>query len=369
MSTTLPPHQQFQSVTWLPGPPPLVRLIDQTKLPGETVYLDCQRPEQLRQAICDLAVRGAPAIGVAAAYGIAQELQLSQQGGAEEDFDAALAKSCAAFAATRPTAVNLFWAIERMAAVGQRSQGQPLAQRLAALEQEAIAIHQDDLACCLAIGAHGAALMPERGGVLTHCNTGGLATGGHGTALGVIRSALAQGKQLHVWIDETRPLLQGARLTAWECMQDGIPATLITDNMAGHVLKLGKVQAAIVGADRIALNGDSANKIGTYSVAVLCAHHGIPFYVAAPTSTIDVRCPSGEAIPIEERKPSEVTEPQGVRFAPEGIAVFNPAFDVAPAALIAGIITEEGVARPPFSADLLAMVERARQRRDRGEHA
>lgn len=364
MSANLPFDQQFQSVTWLPGPAPIVRLLDQTRLPRQTVYLECAAPEQVRQAICDLAVRGAPAIGVAAAYGIAQELALGFAKGAVLDFDEELAKSCKAFAATRPTAVNLFWAIERMAEVGRRTGGQALALRLEALEREALAIHRDDVECCLAIGAHGAPLLPESGGVLTHCNTGGLATGGHGTALGVIRSARAQGKQLHVWVDETRPLLQGARLTAWECLQDGIPATLITDNMAGHVMKLGKVQAAIVGADRIALNGDSANKIGTYSVAVLCAHHGIPFYVAAPTSTVDLQCPSGAAIPIEERKETEVTEPQGVRFAPEGIAVFNPAFDVAPAALIAGIITEEGVARPPFTADLVAMVERARRRRD-----
>ena len=357
--------QQFSSVTWCSGPTgPIVRLIDQTRLPAQTVYLDCAEPEQLRRAICDLVVRGAPAIGVAAAYGIAQELTLVCAADAKADFDSALAQSCQAFAGTRPTAVNLFWAIDRMRAVGMRTAGRPAAERVAALESEAVAIHRDDIACCLAIGAHGAPLMPERGSVLTHCNTGGLATGGHGTALGVIRSAIAAGKQLHVWVDETRPLLQGARLTAWECVQDGIPATLITDNMAGHVMKLGLVQAAIVGADRIALNGDSANKIGTYAVAVLCAYHGIPFYVAAPTSTIDLECPNGDAIPIEERKPTEVTEPQGVRFAPPDIAVFNPAFDVAPGQLIAGIITEEGVARPPFTADLQAMVARAKQRLD-----
>ncbi len=359
-------HQQFSSVAWQQQPAgPVVRLIDQTLLPAQTVYLDCTEPEQVRQAIRDLAVRGAPAIGVAAAYGIAQELALTCAGGDSGQFDRELAKSCQAFAGTRPTAINLFWAIDRMREQGLRSQGQTVAERIAGLEREAVAIHRDDIASCLAIGAHGAPLMPDRGSVLTHCNTGGLATGGHGTALGVIRSAIAAGKQLHVWVDETRPLLQGARLTAWECMQDSIPATLITDNMAGHVMKLGKVQAAIVGADRIALNGDSANKIGTYTVAVLCAHHGIPFYVAAPTSTIDLDCPNGEAIPIEERKPTEVTEPQGVRFAPLGMAVFNPAFDVAPGHLIAGIITEEGVARPPFTADLQAMVARAKQRRDR----
>lgn len=357
--------KQFSSVAWLKGPAgPVVRLLDQTQLPGQTVYLDCAQPEEVRQAIRDLAVRGAPAIGVAAAYGIAQEMALTCATADREKLERELVRSCEAFAGTRPTAVNLFWAIDRMRAVGNGTAGLPVVDCIAALEAEAIAIHRDDIACCLAIGSHGAPLMPDRGSVLTHCNTGGLATGGHGTALGVIRSAIATGKQIHVWIDETRPLLQGARLTAWECVQDGIPATLITDSMAGHVMKLGQVQAAIVGADRIALNGDSANKIGTYTVAVLCAHHGIPFYVAAPTSTIDLDCATGEAIPIEERKPTEVTEPQGVRFAPPGIAVFNPAFDVAPAHLIAGIITEEGVARPPFTADLQAMVARAKQRRD-----
>ena len=351
------------AVQWLAGPAPVVRLLDQRQLPATTAFLDCTTPEMVMDAIRTLAVRGAPAIGIAAAYGVAQLLILRPDG----EFDDVMTQACARFAATRPTAVNLFWAIDRMWAAGQHSAGLPLPQRLAALVAEAQAIHANDAACCEAIGHPGAALLPHAGGVLTHCNTGALATGGIGTALGVIRTAIAQGKQLHVWMDETRPLLQGARLTAWECQQDGIASTLICDNMAGHVMRLGKIQAAIVGADRIAANGDSANKIGTYTVAVLCAHHQIPFYVAAPTSTIDLACPDGTAIPIEERDRREVTAPQGAQFAPPGVAVFNPAFDVAPAALIAGIITEIGVARPPFGPALHAMVQQAQARRDRHE--
>jgi methylthioribose-1-phosphate isomerase len=347
----------IQAVQWL-AHGPTVRLIDQRRLPQETVWLDCTEPSQVMQAIRTLAVRGAPAIGIAAAYGIAQALAQMA-----EPFDEQLALSCQEFAATRPTAVNLFWAIDRMRRAGERSRGLSTELRVAALAAEAQAIHADDIACCEAIGRHGAALMPAEGGVLTHCNTGALATGGHGTALGVIRSAVAAGKRLHVWVDETRPLLQGARLTAWECAQDGLSATLISDNMAAHVLHLGRVQAAIVGADRIAANGDSANKIGTLGVAILCHHFGVPFYVAAPTSTVDLDCPNGAAIPIEERRPDEVTHLGGQRVAAEGTGVFNPAFDVATADLIAGIITEEGVARPPFTADLQAMVARAQRRR------
>jgi methylthioribose-1-phosphate isomerase len=361
----IPANQHFATMQWLlEDGRPVVRLLDQTRLPTETVYQDCRDGDTVRQAIRTLAVRGAPAIGVTAAYGIAQELLLALQAGMTAgQFDDVLAKSCADYAATRPTAVNLFWAIERMRAHGQASAGQPMATRVQDLVDQASAIHFDDVQCCLDMGRHGAPLLPDRGGVLTHCNTGGLATGGHGTGLGVVRSALALGKDLHVWIDETRPLLQGSRLTAWECAQDGIPSTLICDNMAGWVMKLGKVQAAIVGADRIAANGDSANKIGTYSVAVLCARHNIPFYVAAPTSTIDLDCPTGEQIPIEERSPDEVTTPRGVQFAASGVGVFNPAFDVAPAELIAAIITEEGVARAPFASDLKRFVAQAQRRR------
>lgn len=334
-----------------------LRLIDQRALPARLQHIDCAEAGAVMEAIRTLAVRGAPAIGVAAAYGIC--LGMAQA----SDFDGDLARLCVEFAATRPTAVNLFWAIDRMKAAGAASVGRPSAERWQLLLAAAHAIARDDAECCLAIGRHGAPLMPDHGGVLTHCNTGSLATAGIGTALGVIRTAIAGGKNLHVWMDETRPLLQGARLTAWECQQDGIDSTLLCDNMAGHLLKLGKVQAAIVGADRIAANGDSANKIGTYAVAVLCKHHGVPFYIAAPTSTVDLQCPDGGAIPIEQRHGDEVARPFGVPFAPAGVAVFNPAFDVAPAELIAGIVTEEGVARPPFAADLAAMVARAAARR------
>ena len=355
-------NQSFHAVAWVERGP-IVRLLDQRKLPGATVYLDCTGPEQVMEAIRTLTVRGAPAIGVTAGYGIAQAMTLAvAQGLPDVEFDAHLDQICLAFAATRPTAVNLFWAIAKMRACGGSNLGQTGTFRAQALVREAQRIHAEDIACCLAMGEHGAALLPQTGGVLTHCNTGGLATGGHGTALGVIRSAVAQGKQLHVWIDETRPLLQGARLTAWECAQDGLPATLITDNMAAHVMKLGKVQAAITGADRIARNGDSANKIGTYGVAILCKYHGIPFYIAAPTSTVDLACPSGDAIPIEQRQADEVTHLGGVQIAAAGTGVFNPAFDVVPAALIAGIVTEFGVARAPFTADLEAMVALSRTR-------
>lgn len=360
-------HQSsFQAVAWLDGSPstgPIVRLLDQRKLPQETVYLDCTQPDEVMEAIRTLTVRGAPAIGVAAAYGIAQAMQLAVKTKDlhSASYDALLQETCKRFAATRPTAVNLFWAIKRMQEVAARSHVRGVHERAHDLVEEAKRIHAEDIQMCLAIGRHGAPLMPDSGGVITHCNTGGLATGGHGTALGVIRSAVASGKQLHVWVDETRPLLQGARLTAWECAQDGLPATLITDNMAAHVMHLGHVQAAIAGADRIARNGDSANKIGTYGLAILCKYHGIPFYIAAPTSTVDIGCDSGARIPIEERRADEITHVYGNRVAADGVGVFNPAFDVVPAALIAGIVTEQGVARAPFEADLVAMVGRARR--------
>lgn len=351
----------IRAISATEGPPAAVRLIDQRRLPDAQVHLDCRHEDEVMEAIRTLAVRGAPAIGVAAGYGIA--LAMARDPG--EEFDRRLAEVARAFAATRPTAVNLFWAIDAMQREGSASAGRPLALRQAALWRKARAIDDDDIACCLRIGAHGAPLLPEDGGVITHCNTGALATAGIGTGLGVIRTAIARGHRLHVYVDETRPLWQGARLTAWECVQDAIPATLLCDNMAAHLLRMGRVQAAIVGADRIAANGDSANKIGTYGLAVLCAHHGVPFYVAAPTSTVDLDCADGGGIPIEQRRSDEVTHPGGRACAPSGIAVFNPAFDVTPAALIAGIVTEEGVARPPFGADLSAMVARARARRER----
>ncbi len=342
---------------------PIVRLLDQRLLPTRNVWLDLDEAEDVAQAITDMVVRGAPAIGITAAYGLVVAMAGSgwPKGALHGDGSesARLDAWCVRFAATRPTAVNLFWAIERMRAAGAG---------LGALRACAVAIHDEDRAYCDAMGAHGAALLPDSGGVLTHCNTGALATGGIGTALGVIRAAVAGGKALHVFADETRPYLQGARLTAWECVQDGIPATLISDNMAGWMMKQGKIAAAIVGSDRIARNGDVCNKIGTYTVAVLCAHHGIPFYVAAPTSTIDLDCASGEQIPIEQRTPREVTHVGGwappelvppLQIAPDGVGVENPAFDVVPAALVTAIITEQGVAHAPYPEALAAMVAAA----------
>lgn len=346
------------------GGRPVVSLIDQRRLPAEEIWHKYTDPDDVAQAITDMVVRGAPAIGVTAAYGIAQAMLLRVEG----DFDETLQATCDRFAATRPTAVNLFWAIERLQSVARKNVAKPGNLRAAELLAEARAIHIQDREACLQMGDHGADLLPDEGGVLTHCNTGALATGGQGTALGVIRSASAAGKKLHVWVDETRPYLQGARLTAWECVTDGLDATLITDSMAGHFMQKGLIQAAIVGSDRIAANGDVANKIGTYTVAVLCKHHGIPFYVAAPTSTIDLDCPDGAAIPIEQRTTREVSEVGGwlpadeaatLQIAPDNIAIRNPAFDVTPADLVDAIITERGVARPPFAESLATMVREA----------
>jgi len=345
------------------GDAPIVELIDQRLLPTEEVWRRLAAPEDVAQGITDMIVRGAPAIGITAAYGIAQALIIDHG-----DFDARLATTCARFARTRPTAVNLFWAIERLQARAAADAGLPSRERAAGLLAEARDIHAEDIHACEAMGTFGAELLPGEGGVLTHCNTGALATGGQGTALGVIRSAIAAGKQLHTWVDETRPYLQGARLTAWECITDGLPATLITDNMAAHMMQHGRVQAAIVGSDRIAANGDVANKIGTYGVAVLCKHHGIPFYVAAPTSTIDLQCPTGAEIPIEQRATREVSHVGGwlpadrtdtLAVAPDSVPIENPAFDVTPSDLVTAIVTEQGVARAPFAADLAAMVRRA----------
>jgi methylthioribose-1-phosphate isomerase len=307
----------------------VLALLDQRRLPTEEVWIECRTHGEVAAAIRDMVVRGAPAIGCAAAYGVAL--------GAREG--APLDEVCRALAATRPTAVNLFWAIERMKRVAPPT--------VAALEREARAIHQEDVAACRAIGAHGADLLPE-GVVLTHCNAGALATGGYGTALGVVRAAFARGRKLEVFADETRPFLQGARLTAWELVRSGIPVTLITDNMAGHFMARGQIQSVVVGADRIAANGDTANKIGTYAVAVLAREHGIPFFVAAPRSTIDLAIPDGSRIPIEERAAAEVTHVGEKRLAPAEARVRNPAFDVTPARFIAAIITEAGVARPPY---------------------
>src|SRR5512143_1812630 len=324
-----------------------VVFIDQTKLPTEETYVTCTTHQQVADVIRNMVVRGAPAIGVAAAMGIALGVKNSKaENGADlkKDFD----QICETIRQTRPTAVNLFWAIRRMQEKYERLRVQQIPQIKQSLIEEAQRMHAEDIAANQAMGRHGATLMPASGGVLTHCNAGALATAGYGTALGVIRAAVEQGKKLHVYADETRPFLQGSRLTAWELMRDGIPTTVISDNMAGHIMSQGKIQAVIVGADRIAANGDVANKIGTYSVAILAKEHGIPFYVAAPFSTIDLETPDGSKIPIEERSAREVTHVGEKQIAPTGVGVRNPAFDVTPAKYITAIITERGVARAPF---------------------
>jgi methylthioribose-1-phosphate isomerase len=320
-----------------------VVMIDQTRLPRETVFVTCRSYGEVADAIKTMIIRGAPAIGVAAAMGVAIGVERS-----DDDFELI----CSTLAATRPTAVNLFWGIERMRRLHATLAGQSREAITAALIAEAKRVKDEDVAICMAIGAHGADLVPDGKTVLTHCNAGALATAGYGTALGVIRAAVSAGKKIDVFADETRPFLQGARLTAWELQEDGIPTTLITDNMAGHFLKSGRIGCVVVGADRIAGNGDVANKIGTYSVAVLAKENGVPFYVAAPISTLDLTLTSGDQIPIEERSSKEVTEVYGVPVAPVGIAVQNPAFDVTPNRYVAGIITEKGVAYPPFTESL-----------------
>ena len=322
-----------------------VVMIDQTRLPREQVFVTCTTYQEVAEAIRSMVIRGAPAIGVAAAMGVA--LGVAQ--GA--DFDLV----CTTLASTRPTAVNLFWAIERMVVLKDALNGVSREELIHRMAEEAQQIRLDDIAWCQAIGRHGAELVPDGKTVLTHCNAGALATAGYGTALGVIRAAVASGKKIDVFADETRPFLQGARLTAWELQQDDIPTTLITDNMAGHFLRSGRIGCVVVGADRIAANGDVANKIGTYSVAVLAKENNVPFYVAAPLSTFDLSIPSGDHIQIEERSPLEVTHVFGVAVAPEGIAAANPAFDVTPNRYVTAIICERGVARAPYKDSLEAL--------------
>ena len=325
-----------------------VVMIDQTKLPRETVFVTCRNYEEVAEAIRSMVIRGAPAIGVAAAMGVAIGVTQADPARLDEEF----AKICSVLAATRPTAVNLFWGIERMKKRYAALRGRSPVEIAAALVTEAQLVRTEDIAINRAMGIHGAALIPDVCTVLTHCNAGALATAGYGTALGVIRAAVEAGKRIDVFADETRPFLQGARLTAWELQQDGIATTLITDNMAGHFMKAGRIGCVVVGADRIAGNGDVANKIGTYSVAVLAKENGVPFYVAAPISTLDLSLESGEQIPIEERSSREVTEVFGVPVAPAGIAVQNPAFDVTPNRYVTAIITEKGVAVAPFGESL-----------------
>jgi len=333
-----------------------VRFIDQTKLPAEETYVTCKTYEQVADAIRTMVVRGAPAIGVAAAMGIALGVQNSKAesgGELKREFD----QICDVMGKTRPTGVNLFWAIRRMRDKFESLRVRPLPQIKQALIEEAQRMHAEDIAANQAMGRHGATLMPASGGVLTHCNAGALATCGYGTALGVIRAAVEQGKKIHVYADETRPFLQGSRLTAWELMKDGIPTTVISDNMAGAMMKQGRIGAIVVGADRIAANGDVANKIGTYTLAVLAKEHSIPFYVAAPFSTIDLEMPDGDQIPIEQRNPKEVTHMAGKAIAPEGVQVENPAFDVTPAKYVSAIVTERGIARAPYEEALRRLAE------------
>jgi methylthioribose-1-phosphate isomerase len=347
----------FKTIEWTDEG---VRMIDQTRLPAEEVYRTCRDYAEVAEAIRGMVIRGAPAIGVAAAMGLA--LGVKQSGAPtpaalRSDFD----RIAATLAKTRPTAVNLFWAIARMRQVFEASLSRhhndthAVEAVQADLEAEAKQVLAEDIAINEALGRQGASLLPDSGTVLTHCNAGALATGGYGTALGVIRAAVAQGKNIQVFADETRPFLQGARLTAWELNQDSIPVTLITDNMAGHFLKQGEIKAVIVGADRIAANGDTANKIGTYSVAVLAHENQVPFYVAAPLSTIDRSLPSGEAIPIEERSAAEVVQFAGVQIAPPSVPARHPAFDVTPHRYITAIITERGIARDPYTQSLNAL--------------
>jgi len=333
------------TIEWLGGLDGCARLIDQTLLPTEFRQITCSDIECMWEAIKVLRVRGAPAIGIAAAFGTVLGIQRSAAATCEE-FRRDLLKATDYLATSRPTAVNLFWALDRMKRAADENPSLAIPQLKQRLLDEALAIQEEDRQICRAIGRNGAALVRNGDGVLTHCNAGGLATADYGTALGVLFAAHEQGKAIHVFADETRPLLQGARLTAWELMHAGIDVTVICDNMAGVVMRQGKVNLIVVGADRIAANGDTANKIGTYSVAVLAKEHGVPFYVAAPVSTFDLSLPSGDGIPIEERKPEEITEGFGRRTAPEGVKVYNPAFDVTPARLIAGIITERGIIRP-----------------------
>jgi methylthioribose-1-phosphate isomerase len=328
-----------------------VRFIDQTKLPTEETYVTCKTYEEVADAIRTMVVRGAPAIGVSAAMGVAIGVRQSKARDNAE-LQREFAQICDVLAGTRPTAVNLFWAIRRMQEKFAEISDQPLATIKETLIAEAQRVMAEDIASNQAMGKHGSVLMPASGGVLTHCNAGALATAGYGTALGVIRAAVDSGKKLRVFADETRPFLQGSRLTAWELMKDNIPTTVISDNMAGAIMRQGKINAVIVGADRIAANGDVANKIGTYTVAVLAKEHGIPFYVAAPFSTVDLETATGDGIPIEQRSSLEVTHLAGKQIAPDGVGVENPAFDVTPHQYVTAIITERGIAREPYQQSL-----------------
>ena len=337
-----------------------VVMIDQRKLPTLEIYVRCKTAPEVARAIKTMVIRGAPAIGVAAAMGIALGMRRSKATGTQK-LAVEFQKTCDMMAATRPTAVNLFWAVERMkrAFASEVEAGRSVDQIKDRLDEEARAIHDEDVASCRAIGAFGAEVVPTEACILTHCNAGALATAGYGTALGVIRGAVEAGKRVKVLADETRPFFQGARLTAWELLRDGIDTTVITDSMAGALMRQGLVNLVVVGADRIAANGDTANKIGTYCVAILAREHRVPFYVAAPLSTIDLMTPDGWHIPIEERSSREVTHVGATQLTPEGAKIRNPAFDVTPHPLIAGIVTERGIVRPPYTESLRRVFESA----------
>ncbi|MFI5342231.1 MAG: S-methyl-5-thioribose-1-phosphate isomerase [Candidatus Methylomirabilales bacterium] len=341
--------EDFVTVAWTSSG--TVRLIDQTRLPTEEVYIECRTIQEVADAILSMRVRGAPAIGVTAAMGLALGAQTIPAGNFKE-FSEAVEGMASLLTRTRPTAVNLAWAVRRLLSLVRKSRDLSVPEIKAALVAEARAMQEEDIRINRAMGQHGQSLVPNPARVLTHCNAGGLATAGYGTAVGVIRAAAEAGKRIMVWVDETRPVLQGARLTAWELQRAGIPVTLITDNMAAHFMGRGQVDLVVVGADRIARNGDVANKIGTYGVALLARAHGIPFYVAAPISTLDLSLTNGSRIPIEERPAAEVTHLGGRQLAPAGIRVANPAFDVTPASLVDAIITERGIARPPYDVSL-----------------
>ena len=336
--------------------PDAVVMIDQRKLPAQEIYVRCKTANEVARAIKTMVIRGAPAIGVAAAMGIALGMRRSTSPGTKQ-FAVEFNKLCELMAGTRPTAVNLFWAIARMkrAFSSGVQAGESVDELKTRLDHEAHLIHDEDVASCEAMGRFGAEVVPANARILTHCNAGALATAGYGTALGVIRAAAAQGKVRQVFADETRPFLQGARLTAWELVRDHIPTTVITDSMAGPLMRDGEIDFIVVGADRIAANGDFANKIGTYTVAMMAQAHGVPFYVAAPLSTIDMQTPNGSAIPIEQRNAREVTHLGPQQLTPEGASVWNPSFDVTPHALVAGIITERGICRAPFTDSLRAL--------------
>jgi methylthioribose-1-phosphate isomerase len=338
------------TIEWQPD---AVVMIDQRKLPGQEVYVTCKTANEVARAIKTMVIRGAPAIGVAAAMGIALGMNRSKAQGTRQ-FAVDFNKLCDLMAGTRPTAVNLFWAIDRMKKTfGEAARaGKSVDEIKAELVKDANAIHDEDVASCRQMGKFGAELVPSGARILTHCNAGALATAGYGTALGVIRAAAEQGKVTQVFADETRPFLQGARLTAWELVRDGVPTTVITESMAGPLMQRGGIDFIVVGADRIAANGDFANKIGTYTVAMMAAAHNVPFYVAAPLSTIDLATADGDAIPIEQRNAREMTHLGSTQLAPDGASVWNPAFDVTPHRLVAGIITEKGVVRAPYSDSL-----------------